>query len=196
MKGYVDRVVIIGGSEVIASHPRSYDRESAIYDPVHHPLSIDDQVRVRRQFGLSQKWVEVAVYSDAAVSGAGADRKGYQHLVKAVLIPNCPFTVVLVDDTSRTARDLEEILHLYKLLRFHNIRLIAISQGIDSTSKQGKVLLTVHGLVDEMYWEEIGLKTHRGLSGCFYRGTSTGGRCYGYNAGKTGRSTRKSRQSL
>src|SRR5215469_14451715 len=36
VKGYVHRVEIICGSEAIASHPRSYDRESAIYDPVHY----------------------------------------------------------------------------------------------------------------------------------------------------------------
>jgi hypothetical protein len=36
VKGYVHRVEIICGSVVIASHPRSYDRESAIYDPIHY----------------------------------------------------------------------------------------------------------------------------------------------------------------
>ena len=149
-----------------------------------NPLTIEDQIRVCRVFAQPHGWPEVGIYSDAAVSGAGADRKDYQELVKAVTSPNCPFTMVLVDDTSRAGRDLEETLRLHKLLQFHGIRLIAISQGIDSTSKQSKLLITVHGLVDEMYWQEIGQKTHRGLSGCVERGTSTGGRCYGYNPGK------------
>jgi len=35
VKGYVHRVEIVCGSEVIASHPRTYERESAIYDPLH-----------------------------------------------------------------------------------------------------------------------------------------------------------------
>ena len=124
------------------------------------------------------------MFSDEAVSGAGADRKNYQALVRAASGPNCPFTVVLVDDTSRAGRDLEETLRLHKQLQFQRIRLIAISQGIDSQSKQSKLLFTVHGLVDELYWQEIGLKTHRGLVGSMDRGTSTGGRCYGYHAGK------------
>ncbi|WP_375782567.1 recombinase family protein [Silvibacterium bohemicum] len=147
-------------------------------------LSIEDQFRVCRKFAQTRGWIEVGVYSDKASSGAGADRKDYQELLRAISSPNCPFTVVLVDDTSRAGRDLEETLRLHNLLRFHGIRLIAISQGIDSTSKQSKLLITVHGLVDEIYWQEIGLKTHRGLLGCVERGTSTGGRCYGYNAGK------------
>ena len=44
VKGYVHRVEIICGSEVIASHPRSYDREGAIYDPVHY-LALLEQKR-------------------------------------------------------------------------------------------------------------------------------------------------------
>jgi site-specific DNA recombinase len=149
-----------------------------------NPLTIEDQIRVCRKFARTHEWTEIGVYSDRAISGAGADRKDYQELVRVASSPNCPFTVVLVDDTSRAGRDLEETLRLHKLLQFHGIRLIAISQGIDSTSKQSKLLFTVHGLVDELYWQEIGMKTHRGLFGCVERGTSTGGRCFGYNASK------------
>ena len=34
--GYVDRVVISCGSEVIASHPRSCERDDFVYDPIHY----------------------------------------------------------------------------------------------------------------------------------------------------------------
>ena len=36
VRGYVDRVVISCGSEVIVRHPRSYDRDDFVYDPVHY----------------------------------------------------------------------------------------------------------------------------------------------------------------
>src|SRR5579863_9143909 len=45
VKGYVHRVEIVCGSEVIASHPRSYDRESAIYDPVHYLALLEHKSR-------------------------------------------------------------------------------------------------------------------------------------------------------
>jgi hypothetical protein len=35
VKGYVHRIEIICGSEIIARHQRSYEREIAIYDPLH-----------------------------------------------------------------------------------------------------------------------------------------------------------------
>ena len=36
VRGYVDQVVISCGSEVIARHPRSYDRDDFVYDPIHY----------------------------------------------------------------------------------------------------------------------------------------------------------------
>ena len=39
VRGYVDEVVISCGSEVIARHPRSYERDDFVYDPIHYPAA-------------------------------------------------------------------------------------------------------------------------------------------------------------
>ena len=36
VKGYVDRVVISCGAEIIARHPRSYEQDDFIFDPIHY----------------------------------------------------------------------------------------------------------------------------------------------------------------
>ena len=36
VKGYVDRVVISCGPEVISEHPRSYERDDFVFDPIHY----------------------------------------------------------------------------------------------------------------------------------------------------------------
>ena len=36
IRGYVDVVVISCGSEVIARHPRSYEKDDFVYDPIHY----------------------------------------------------------------------------------------------------------------------------------------------------------------
>ena len=36
VKGYVDAVVVVCGSTVIARHPRSYERDALIFDPRHY----------------------------------------------------------------------------------------------------------------------------------------------------------------
>jgi hypothetical protein len=45
IKGYVDRVSIICGGEQIAVHPRSYEREDFIANPLHY-LALLEQSRV------------------------------------------------------------------------------------------------------------------------------------------------------
>ena len=36
VRGYVDQVVISCGAEVIARHPRSYEKDDFVYDPIHY----------------------------------------------------------------------------------------------------------------------------------------------------------------
>ena len=56
IKGYVHRVEIVCGSEVIASHPRSYDRECAIYDPVHYLALLERKSRALDQAAPLSGW--------------------------------------------------------------------------------------------------------------------------------------------
>jgi hypothetical protein len=35
VKGYVDRVAVVAGGQVVAEHPRCYDRSQQVLDPVH-----------------------------------------------------------------------------------------------------------------------------------------------------------------
>ena len=45
IRGYVDEVVIGCRSEVIARHPRSYEREEVIFNPLHYPVDRDEDQR-------------------------------------------------------------------------------------------------------------------------------------------------------
>jgi len=40
IKGYVDRVVIIARSQVVASHPRHYGRHAPVLDPIHYLITL------------------------------------------------------------------------------------------------------------------------------------------------------------
>ena len=88
---------------------------------------------------------------------------------------------MLIDDTSRLSRNLGESSNFVDEAKFRGIRVVSVSQGIDTDSKQAKVLMTFHGLADEMYIEELSSKTHRGLQGRALKGLNTGGRTYGYD---------------
>jgi transposase len=49
VKGYVHQVVIVSGSEVIARHERSYERESAVFDPLHYLRLLEHKSRALEQ---------------------------------------------------------------------------------------------------------------------------------------------------
>jgi transposase len=41
VKGYVDRVVVAAGGQVVAEHPRCYDRSQQVLDPVHYLAALE-----------------------------------------------------------------------------------------------------------------------------------------------------------
>ncbi len=45
VKGYVHEVVIACGSEVIARHQRSYERETVVFDPLHYLALLEQKTR-------------------------------------------------------------------------------------------------------------------------------------------------------
>src|SRR3954447_22258963 len=127
--------------------------------------SIDDQITEARRYASEQEWtvVEACIFTDAAVSGSGLDRPGVHALFAAVAIRPVPFEVLLVDDSSRMSRDLPDAMRVLQDLRFAGIRVIYISQHIDSEHEQADTLLAVHGVVDSLYLREMGKKIRRGL---------------------------------
>ena len=56
VKGYVDRVVISCGPEVIARHPRSYERDDFVYDPIHYLPLLERKTGALDQAAPLQGW--------------------------------------------------------------------------------------------------------------------------------------------
>ena len=56
VKGYVHRVEIACGSEVIARHERTYERETAIYDPLHYLALLEHKSRALDQAAPLAGW--------------------------------------------------------------------------------------------------------------------------------------------
>ena len=56
IKGYVHEVVICCGSEVIARHPRSYEREDIIFDPLHYLALLEQKPNALDQAAPLAGW--------------------------------------------------------------------------------------------------------------------------------------------
>ena len=56
LRAYVDRVVIGCKAEIIARHPRSYDREDMVFDPVHYLPLIERKINALDQAAPLAEW--------------------------------------------------------------------------------------------------------------------------------------------
>jgi len=56
VRGYVDEVVISCGPEVIARHPRSYERDDFVFDPIHYLPLLERKTGALDQAAPLQGW--------------------------------------------------------------------------------------------------------------------------------------------
>ena len=145
--------------------------------------SLEDQLRNCRTYAARQGWPAPVEFTDAAVSGSRLDRPGYVRLLSQA----GSFDVILVDDLSRLSRDSIESARAVKRLTFAGVRLIGVSDGVDTGRKSHKADVGLRGLMSELYLDDLAEKTHRGLTGRALQGASAGGLPYGYRVAGTGR---------
>ena len=146
--------------------------------------SLDDQLRNCRTYAARQGWPAPAVFTDAAISGSRLDRPGYLELLSRLRAGH--FDVLLVDDLSRLSRDAIESAKVVKELTFRGVRLVGVSDGVDTARKSHKADVGLRGLMSELYLDDLAEKTHRGLTGRALAGASAGGLPYGYRAMSAG----------
>ena len=91
VRGYVDQVVISCGSDVIAKHPRSYQRDDFVYDPIHYLPLLERKPRALNQA--------------TPPAGMGSAR-GYEHAAPAARVPHGQKGQAGVRPGAQTARDL------------------------------------------------------------------------------------------
>lgn len=144
--------------------------------------SLDDQLRNCRQYCERQGWPAPTEYTDAATSGARNDRAGYLRL----LTDATRYDVILVDDLSRLSRDSINVAQAIKQLSFQGVRLLGVSDGVDTSRKGHKLDVGLRGLMSELYLTDLADKTHRGLTGRALAGASAGGLPYGYRVTEVG----------
>lgn len=142
--------------------------------------SIDDQLRRIRSFASARgkSLDDKLTFADHAISGSSTKRPAFEALLER--IKRREIDVLLVEDTSRLSRDNADALNLYKTLAYYGVQLLAISDGIDSSSKGAKLAYSVKALMSDLYLEDLRDKTLRGMEGKAIQGQATGGRVFGY----------------
>jgi site-specific DNA recombinase len=140
-----------------------------------NPLSTQDQLEKCRQFASARGWIfrEDYFYTDEEISGATLDRPGLRQLREDVKAKPRPFDVQLVEDASRLSRKQADVLNLCEELKFTEVRICFVSQGIDSSDHTFQLLLLPRGMIDQLSLTDTAQRVCRGLEGLIRRGDST-----------------------
>ncbi len=146
--------------------------------------SIEDQVR-RCSAYIADKGGEVApnlIFSDSAKSGASLARPSFERMMEMLnQRPPC-LDAIVTEDISRISRDFADAAFIFQRLRFLDIPLGGVADGIDTSAKIAMVTFTIKSLVSDLYLDELRDKTLRGLEGRCLAGYSTGGLPFGYRS--------------
>ncbi len=150
---------------------------------LQRPTSIEDQLRRCREFAAKQGWTvveEFVRFDEAKTAATLAGRDALKALMSAAKTKPKPFDCLLVDDTSRLARYLPDVLSMNDRLLYHGVFIYAVAQRLDCREKTSRPLLTLHGMMDEQFLVSLGEKVHRGQEGRALKGMQPGGKCFGY----------------
>jgi site-specific DNA recombinase len=148
--------------------------------------SIDDQVRLCREYIERErgKLSKDLIFSDKAISGTVVARDGFDRLCR--MVRDRAVAVVVTESGDRLSRDIGDADRLWKLCEFQGVRLICVSDGVDSARDGSEMTYAFKSVISQAYVRELGKKTLRGLRGQFDRGRSTGGLPYGYQSAPIG----------
>jgi site-specific DNA recombinase len=139
--------------------------------------SIDDQKRECKQYAEKNGWSVVAEYADMEMSGRLDDRPEFKAMV--VDAGRKIFDTLVVYDLSRLSRGTNTATMIEEL-RFNGIRVISISDGIDSSRKGSKLEIGMKAMMNNSFLDQMKENVHRGLEGKALKGHNTGGRAFGY----------------
>jgi DNA invertase Pin-like site-specific DNA recombinase len=113
-----------------------------------HGQDIKNQSVPIEKYIADKQLVFTKVYSDEGVSGSTAKRKGLDELI--VDAKKGKFTVLVVMEISRLARDLRHLLNCLHELTELGISVVSLREGLDFSSTMGKAMVSMIGVLAQV----------------------------------------------
>jgi len=154
-----------------------YSRVSNI-DPEERTYSIEYQPDRAEEYARSKNWTVTGVYSDPDRTGRNSRRPGLHALIRDIKSGNV--TVVVVHRLDRLYRNLESLLRFLRFLKKHRVRLVSVTEQIDTDSWWGRLLLYVLGALAEMYVWQTSIRIKEIKAEMVRRGLHNGLPPFGY----------------
>ncbi|MBM4396836.1 MAG: recombinase family protein [Deltaproteobacteria bacterium] len=144
--------------------------------------SIEDQVRICQQYVERNHGTVEAdrIFTDFAIRGGSMQRPGFEALLRLIEGRSPQIDVIVTENLARVSRDFADSGQLYRQLRFAGVRMINVSDGIDTGLNSSKLTFAIKAAVADSYRDDLADMTRRGLQGRVINGYSAGGLAFGY----------------
>ena len=135
-----------------------YYRLSNDDDPEQNALV--NQRNICRGFAAAQGYTIVGEAADDNISGMTFQRPGLKRLSEAA--EKGGVDAVIVKDMSRLGRHKTQTSLFIDFLREHNIRVLSVTEGLDTFRESDDLVIGVRGLMNDYYAKDIGKKIRAG----------------------------------
>ncbi|MBM6977412.1 recombinase family protein [Intestinimonas butyriciproducens] len=122
--------------------------------------SLLNQQEICRTFAERQGHQVIGQSSDDNASGMNFSRRGLDEFTAAVDAGR--LDAVLVKDLSRLGRHRTQTALFIDYLREHGVRVISVTEGLDTASDEDDLIIGVRGLMNDYYARDIGKKIRSG----------------------------------
>lgn len=143
----------VGSVGARGEHERAavYSRVSNL-DQRSRSYSMEFQPDRAEEYVNSKGWEIVGMYADPDRTGRNSKRPDLQRMIRD--IESGKITVVVIHRLDRLYRNLESLLRFLRFLKKHRVRLVSVTEQIDTDSWWGRLVLYVLGALAEMYvWQ-------------------------------------------
>ena len=133
----------------------------------------ENQIRELKSYCERMDYEVVKIYEDE-VSGAKSreSRPAYNELCKDAFLKK--FDIIIGWDVSRFSRSLKEFVHFLSDMDERGIGVIAVKNGLDTSSSSGRMMMKLIGVLEEWNREMLVERTNAGLARTVANGTKLG----------------------
>jgi len=145
--------------------------------------SLDAQERLFRELCKNRGWDPVILYREEGRSArydSIRKRPAFRRLLEDA--SRDMFDVVVVHTLDRWARNLRVALEAIGILSRHKVALVSITENLDYSTPQGKLMLNMLGSFAEFYSDSLGVHVRKGQDERAQAGKHTGGIPFGYES--------------
>jgi DNA invertase Pin-like site-specific DNA recombinase len=131
--------------------------------------SIGTQKSILTEYVHNQGWRLIKTYVDDGYSGTNFNRPDFQNMLKD--IEDGVIDCVITKDLSRLGRNyLDCGLYLEVFFPEHNIRYIAVNDGVDTLNKSAMDITPFRNILNEMYSADVSMKIKSAYKIRFHQG--------------------------